>query len=139
MRLEWGFLARNWFLLSFSHLNPKYADIGTFSFEARNWVFVGISYLSSKSVYFGTVSFRPYFWRILRPSHINQKCFGAVNFEQILIFIFRHSSTENRQSVQQRAHIFQCLIRDTLKNSDDFVKNAKLYNHQKSDNRGGTA
>ena len=59
-----------------------------------------------------------------------------VNFEQILIFIFRHSSTELRQSVQQRAHTFQCLIRDTLKNWDDFVKNAKLYHHQKSNNRG---
>ena len=39
-----------------------------------------------------------------------------VIFEQKFIFNFRLSSMVNRQSVQQRAHTFQCLIRDTLKN-----------------------
>ena len=128
LRVRLLFLARNWLIsiepmslfCDFFVWSPKLGYFENFLFELKIRLLTAPFISTQNRLISQFSSFQP----------------KLIIFGQNLIFIFRHSSMENRPSVQQRAHTFQCLIRDTLKNWDDFVKNAKHYHHQKSNNCG---
>ena len=128
LRVRLLFLARNWLIsiepmslfCDFFVWSPKLGYFENFLFELKIRLLTAPFISTRNRLISQFSSFQP----------------KLIIFGQNLIFIFRHSFTENRPSIQQRAHTFQCLIRDTLKSWDDFVKNAKHYHHQKSNNRG---